>query len=278
MKFKWYTDGQTSLKLREADPVPEGFKPGRIFNSNPWNRGLTKDTDSRIKASSSSFKKGHLAWNEGLTKETNETLALVAKKVSLKNAGKAAWNLGIPMTDSAKEKLSKSHLGKPSSKKGLTKETCPSLMRASLKLQGHPVSKETIQKGWETKRSKNSHTRSKMEDDYYLGLCAQYGSENVFRNYSKDPRYPFPVDFYITTEDLFIELNLYWTHGNHPFNEASLEDQQVLQKWIQKASESPQYKAGIQTWTVKDVLKLRTMKENNLNFKVIYPKFTVASI
>lgn len=75
------------------------------------------------------------------------------------------------MSSASKRKLSESHEGLPSPNKGKTKETSPGLMRASLKLKGHPVSQDTILKGWHTKRSNNSCTRSKMEDDYYLQLC-----------------------------------------------------------------------------------------------------------
>jgi len=53
-----------------------------------WNKGLTKDTDDRMKVCAENAKAnrvyelGLIPWNKGLTKETNETVALVASKVS----------------------------------------------------------------------------------------------------------------------------------------------------------------------------------------------------
>lgn len=111
---------------------------------------------------------------------------------------------------------------------------------------------------------------SKPEEELYQQLCEQYGKENVKRSYSEDPRYPFACDFYIVSKDLFIELNRFWHHGPHPFDENNSEDIELLEKWREKAKTSEQYKAAIHTWTIRDVNKIKTANKNNLNYKLIY--------
>lgn len=97
----------------------------------------------------------------------------------------------------------------------------------------------------------------------------KYGKEDVVRQY-RDPRYPFNCDFYIKSEDLFIELNFTWCHGPNPF-ENTEEDQRLLNMWKEKAKTSKYYQQAIHTWTVSDVNKLSTFKQNKLNFIILYP-------
>lgn len=47
-------------------------------------------------------------------------------------------------------------------------------------------------------------------------LVFVFGNSNVCPQYTSE-RYPFLCDFYIKPLDLYIELNLYWTHGGHFF-------------------------------------------------------------
>lgn len=35
-KFKFYTDGQKTIKIKDGDEIPDGFHPGRTFKSNPF--------------------------------------------------------------------------------------------------------------------------------------------------------------------------------------------------------------------------------------------------
>ena len=97
----------------------------------------------------------------------------------------------------------------------------------------------------------------------------KYGIDNVKRQYS-DSRYPFACDFYIPSEDLFIEFNRNWTHGGHPFDESNLDDIYKFEQWQEKAETSNYYKNAIYTWTDLDVRKQKCAKENNLNYKMIY--------
>ena len=68
--------------------------------------------------------------------------------------------------------------------------------------------------------------------------------------------------------DLFIEYQGTWTHGVEPFNGVNLK-----KLWIKKATlGSEYYKNAINTYTVRDPLKRRVAKENNLNYLEIWTK------
>lgn len=125
------------------------------------------------------------------------------------------------------------------------------------------------EKEYQTKKRNHSFNTSNPENEMYADLCKQYGEDNVIRQY-KDERYPFVCDFYIPSEDLFIEYNGSWTHGEHPFDPMNLEDISTLEAWQEKATDHPYYQGAIYTWTDLDVRKQRIAKENNLNYVVIY--------
>ena len=193
----------------------------------------------------SEVKKGSIPWNKGQSCST-ETKA----KISLKNKGKEAWN------------------------KGLTKDDNNSILAISKSLMGHTcfVSNwtEAKQKEYETKLQNNSFNYSQPEIDLRAQLEATYGKEDVISPYIDAERYPFNCDFYIKSEDLFIELHRTWVHGGKPYNPDDEECQKQLQLWQEKAKTSEYYAFAIYTWTDLDVRKVKIAKQNNLNFKVIY--------
>lgn len=84
----------------------------------------------------------------------------------------------------------------------------------------------------------------------------------------KDSRYPYSCDFYIKSKDLFIELNLHWTHGGHPFDKNNPEDLVKLNAWKEK--ENKYYNNAIHTWTELDVNKKMCAEEHKLNYITIY--------
>lgn len=130
------------------------------------------------------------------------------------------------------------------------------------------IQDERLAKITATKRLNNTFDTSSPEENYYNFLVEQYGADNVIRQYS-DERYPFVCDFYIPSKDLFIELNLSWTHGGKPF-ENTEADLLKLAIWQEKAKTSQYYKNAIDTWTIRDVKKLNTARDNKLNYKVFY--------
>lgn len=126
-----------------------------------------------------------------------------------------------------------------------------------------------LSKVYNSKIINNSFNSSSPEERYNTYLKEKYGEENVIRQY-KDNRYPFMCDFYIKSQDLFIELNLNWTHGEHPFDSKNPEDLNLLVRWEEKAKTSAFYKNAIDVWTRRDVEKQKVAKENGLNYKCYY--------
>lgn len=93
--------------------------------------------------------------------------------------------------------------------------------------------------------------------------------DNISRQY-KTKEYPFCCDFYIKPLNLYIEIQGYWTHGSHPYDSNNINDLQKLDTWKQKSINTMQYETAINIWTVKDVLKRQTAKQNNLNYLEIF--------
>ena len=114
------------------------------------------------------------------------------------------------------------------------------------------------------------YRKSKAEQKVYLELVERYGESDVICQYSKDERYPFNCDFYVKSKDLFIEVNSFWHHGPHRFDENNEKDIELLKQWEEKAKSSQQYKNAINTWTIRDKNKIETAKKNNLNYITIY--------
>ena len=141
-------------------------------------------------------------------------------------------------------------------------------LETTLKRYGTPYYPNK-EKEYQTKKKNNSFNISNPENNIYIDLCKQYGEDNVIRQY-REERYPYVCDFYIPSEDLFIEYNGNWTHGGHPFNETDLDDISILEDWEYRSKEHPYYKNAIYTWTILDVKKQQIAKQNNLNYIVIY--------
>ena len=117
-----------------------------------------------------------------------------------------------------------------------------------------------------TKKKNGTLNTSLVEDKLYLKLKNKYSG--AIHHYTTDPRYPFECDFYIPSQDLFIELNFHWTHGLEPFNENNLKHIEKLNLW--KSKNTKFYKTAIDVWTKRDPLKLETFNKNNLNYKIFY--------
>lgn len=201
MGKRYYTDGVKTIKLNDNDEVSEGFSLGRTFKANPWNKGLTKETDSRV------------------------------TKISDKLMGHKSFVIDWELAK---------------------------------------------RKEYSTKKLRNSFNVSKDEESYYKYLLTKYDSDDIIRQYS-DERYSFNCDFYIKSEDLFIELNYHWTHGSHMFDDNSEHNLEILhaireKQRLDKNGKKNMYFYYEYIWTIRDVLKYKTLLENNLNFMIIYPK------
>lgn len=131
-------------------------------------------------------------------------------------------------------------------------------------------SKEANKKRYETHKKNNSFNSSKPEEDFYSFLLTLFDKEDIFRNYADDSRYPFACDFYIKPLDLFIELNLFFTHGFHWFDENDPEDLKTLKKWQDRAKDKKLYNVAIEVWTKSDPKKRHFAEKNQLNYTVLW--------
>ena len=93
-------------------------------------------------------------------------------------------------------------------------------------------------------------------ESLYSQVCYQYTSES----------YPFACDFYIPSEDVYIEYQGSWTHGYRPFDKSNKECLEQLELWKERARTSKYYRNAIEVWTKRDTLKRETAKKNNLNW------------
>lgn len=131
------------------------------------------------------------------------------------------------------------------------------------KYQNSEFVKNILEKQYKTKKKNNSFNISKPEDLIYERLVSKFGDVNVKRQY-KSQKYPFACDFYIVNKDLYIEINFHWTHGFEPYD--INKHTEMLNEWINKSKTSDFYKNAINVWTIKDPMKRKTAKDNNLNW------------
>lgn len=103
------------------------FNKGHV----PWNKGLTKETDKRIK--------GYTPWSKGLNKETDERIKEMGIKISKTNKGHI-------VTEETKSKLRITNKGQISWSKGLTKKTDERVAKMCNARIGHLTSQETKDK------------------------------------------------------------------------------------------------------------------------------------
>lgn len=116
----------------------------------------------------------------------------------------------------------------------------------------------------------NGTTNTSSEEDVAYGLLVQhFGEDDVVREY-KSEKYPFHCDFYVRSLDLYIELNLFWTHGGHFYDANSDSDGDKLKLWKSRVEKNPFYKKAIHTWTVRDVKKRNCAVQNGLNYLVFW--------
>lgn len=134
---------------------------------------------------------------------------------------------------------------------------------------------ECIKKGLETKIKNgvyDSPGTSNIERRLEKILKRKF--ENVISHYrdsryARESGYQFECDFYIPEEDLFIELNAYPTHSDHPFN--INEEKDVEESLRLKDSDKYWEVDRYNTWVVRDFEKINYARKNNLNYIILYP-------
>jgi hypothetical protein len=132
--------------------------------------------------------------------------------------------------------------------------------------------KLSIPKTFATRRKNGTLSSSILQENLQTVLFSIFGESDVEIEYNEDERYPYHCDFYIKSEDLFIELNGYYTHGNHWFDKNSSDDIAQLNEWKRRDESDAYgcYSGAIYDWTVRDVEKRETARKNNLNYVVFW--------
>ena len=124
---------------------------------------------------------------------------------------------------------------------------------------------EMQERRYNTMKRNHTFNSSSTEEELFLYIKSKF--PKVVRQYKDKNRYPYFCDFYIPELDYFIELQGYYTHGKHPFDQNSNEDLQLIEYYKKKYGEDCQ---PITIWSIKDVEKRDCAKRNNLNFKEVW--------
>lgn len=126
------------------------------------------------------------------------------------------------------------------------------------------------EKEYKTKKLNGTFNKSKGEEQCFSILVDIFGKDNVTRQY-KEPRYPYFCDFYIRSDDLFVEYNGFWSHGDHPFDKENTEDQENKKLLEEKSNTNQFYRNVLVNWTITDVNKINCAITNELKYIAIYP-------
>lgn len=299
----WYNNGEIETQIFDGDVIPDGFEKGRLKTTKTaWNKGInaTQEVKDKLKQLNSNNKwynngkiekciKGGKEPPEGFVPGRLHKSEETRKKLSLANKGENNGNYGHYWTDEQKARAKQRNIENPrhwtDEQKAAQSKRLKGVNTWSKGSQRNPIStqrwKDTMlnktpkdrlkwkEKEYQTKKANNSFHISKLEDAYYLELCNKYGENDVTRQY-RDERYPFACDFYIKSEDKFIEFNKTWTHGGKPYDSNDEDCIALLNKWKEKALTSKYYQIAIYTWTDLDVRKREYADKNHLNYEVIY--------
>lgn len=102
-------------------------------------------------------------------------------------------------------------------------------------------------------------------------LVNHFGRDDIFYQYGLTPydsRYPFNCDFYIKSEDLFIELNYHYSHGGHWYDDNDSFDHGRYLRW--KQSSNLKYQNAANIWKNLDLKKREFAQKNELNYLVFW--------
>jgi hypothetical protein len=121
------------------------------------------------------------------------------------------------------------------------------------------------------KRENGTFNASKAEESLYEMLCDKFGQDDVIRQHISH-EYPFRCDFYITSRNMYIELNAFCSHGGHWFDACNQDDIKRLEvlRQLSSVKHSDFYKNIIKNWCEKDVLKREIARSQKLNYVVFW--------
>lgn len=138
---------------------------------------------------------------------------------------------------------------------------------AHLNGEGHILRKP--EKCYITKKANGTLNSSKPEAIVYDLLVEKFGEDDIELQY-KSENYPFACDFYVKSLDLYIELNLYVTHGGHWFDCNNQDDVNRLAVLKSRVTKRNMYQKMVYVWTKSDIEKRTTAINNHLNYVVFW--------
>ena len=236
VKHVYYTNGIINIRIPFNVQPPEGFVRGRL--------------------------------KKPLTKDKREAFVEKTKSTKLQRYGDANYNNKQQGAATKLERYGDANFNN----REAARETCLARYGVADPSQSPILMVGVAQRSKQTAIARGTINKSRPEELFYSYLCSLFGKEDVCTQYKDEQRYPFYCDFYIKSIDTFIELNLHWTHGFHPYNPESPKDQQRLAQMQQRVNQegSAAYKSAIKIWTVMDPLKLKTAQQNKLNYITCY--------
>jgi len=107
------------------------------------------------------------------------------------------------------------------------------------------------------------------ENLVFMVLRDHFGTDDIVPQYSDD-RYPYKCDFYIKSQDMFIEVNSFTGHYTRFYDKDDEECQQQLEKWARQSSDNHLCLSYIEEWTSSDVIKIRTALASGINYTVFW--------
>lgn len=212
--------------------------------------GHDENWNNPKKAIKTRYRKNHGVWETDKSKQRR-------KATNLKKYGFESHN-SSPVVKQHKELVFERKFGK-----GITHYWKSESSKQHMK----EINEQRKRKEYASKKRNHSFNSSQEEKTVEILLIERYGRENVMSQYRCE-RYPFLCDFYIPSEDLFIECNFSWTHGGHQFDPQSIEDLEKLGKWISRGTKY--YWNAIVTWIFRDWKKQQIAKRNKLNYIVFW--------
>lgn len=302
-KKLWYNNGSLETQIFEGDSIPDGYVHGRLKTGRAWNKGLTKynnESVARMAQKKSKFNTNYKStraqylderfsnseefisfWHNHTCTECVEyfniyweDLHFLIQKFNLESPQEHRKLLKDYIFDDAfKQRQSEILKGKNTWSKGkvVSRESIEK-QKASYAKRSEQQKISSKQKEYETRKKNGTLGFHKSKDEEILEhiLKDMFGPDNVVYNYFDKERYPFKCDFYIPSEDLFIELHAGWEHQGHPFDNNNEEDLLLLEDLKNKQTISNYYKNVIYQWTDLDIRKLNAFKDNNLNYIIGY--------
>lgn len=270
IKYIYYTDGIKNYRIKETDTPPEGTYRGRVVH---WKEESKKKYVESVKQTKF-LRYGNPNYNN---MEKNKKTKLLyygnenynnrdkCKKTCLEKYGKDNVSKVEYVSNKIRNKL-KGHYTSPETKSKIS----------SARMGSHLSDEMLAQKIFNTNKTyheKGLYKRHITKPEIFVEnfLKQLFGEDHVFYNYVDLYRYPYKCDFYIDTEDLFIEVHAGWRHNIKPFDKNDEWCIDELNRMKTEVINKPGYENAIYQWTDLDVKKLNCAINNNLNFVRLYP-------